>query len=401
MKRKKIAIIGTAGVPARYGGFETLAQQLVDHMNEEYDIHVYNSTKIYPKYERYKSWNGARIHYVPLNANGWQSIVYDIISIIHALFYADFLLILGVSGGIALPFVRLFSKKKIIVNIDGLEWRRNKWNKLIKKFLKFSEFLAVKYSHADIADNLGIKKYSALAYQTLSHLIEYGADHVEHDQLEKATLKKYPFLSMPYACAVARIEPENNIHITLEAFSMLKGKNLVFIGNWNNSEYGKNLREKYSKFEHMHLLDPIYDQKILDSIRSNCLVYIHGHSAGGTNPSLVEAMYLKLPVIAFDVSYNVTTTENQAMYFKNPDELTQLIRQTTIPKYAELSKKMKEIADSRYLWKIIVAKYSGIIKGFAYNYTKSASISMFGNAKTSWLVKQGLGHFKHSRMFFE
>jgi glycosyltransferase involved in cell wall biosynthesis len=117
---------------------------------------------------------------------------------------------------------------------------------------------------------------------------------------------------MPYACKVCRIEPENNVHVVLDAFSKLPRHTLVFIGNWNNSEYGRALREKYKDNTNMHLLDPIYDQRTLDVIRGNCFLYIHGHSAGGTNPSLVEAMYLGLPVIAFDVSYNRTTTDNSS-----------------------------------------------------------------------------------------
>ena len=116
---------------------------------------------------------------------------------------------------------------------------------------------------------------------------------------------------------VCRIEPENNVHVVLKAFAQLPEKTFVMVGNWNNSEYGKSMKADYGNYSNIHLLDPIYDQVKLDKLRSNCLVYIHGHSAGGTNPSLVEAMYLGRPVIAFDVSYNCVTTENKALYFKN------------------------------------------------------------------------------------
>ena len=121
---KKVAIIGTAGVPARYGGFETLVHQLVGQLNKEFKLYVYCSNTYYKKEERIKHWNGARLFYLPFNSNGAQSIVYDIISILHALFYADTLIVLGVSGGILIPLVKIFTRKKIIINIDGLEWRR-------------------------------------------------------------------------------------------------------------------------------------------------------------------------------------------------------------------------------------------------------------------------------------
>ena len=152
-----MAIIGCAGVPARYGGFETLAHHLVRELRRDYRITVYCSAPLYREEERRRRWRGARLLYLPFRANGVQSIVYDIVSILHALFYADRLLILGVSGCILLPFVRLFTRKKIIVNIDGLEWRRNKWSKPVRKFLRLSEYLAVKWAHADIADNRAIQ----------------------------------------------------------------------------------------------------------------------------------------------------------------------------------------------------------------------------------------------------
>ena len=128
--KRKLGIIGTVGVPARYGGFETLAHQLVENLNQEYDITVYNSTKHYSAKERVKEWNGAKIKYIPLSANGFQSIFYDILSIIHAVLFCDVLLILGVSGSLFLPLVKLFfPSRKIIINVDGLEWRRAKWSK--------------------------------------------------------------------------------------------------------------------------------------------------------------------------------------------------------------------------------------------------------------------------------
>ena len=109
---KKVAIIGTAGVPGKYGGFETLDHHLVHQLNQEFKLSVYCSSKFYKKEERVQEWNGARLFYLPLNANGAQSIPYDILSILHALFYADTLIILGVSGGIIIPLIKLLTNKQ-------------------------------------------------------------------------------------------------------------------------------------------------------------------------------------------------------------------------------------------------------------------------------------------------
>lgn len=225
------------------------------------------------------------------------------------------MLILGVAGAFMLPFIKLFTNKKIIISIDGIEWKRDKWSFFAKFYLWWAEKMAVKYSHFDISDNESIQDYTAMRYETLSKVIEYGADHTLQVKPNQTDYLKYTFLNGNYAVKVCRIEPENNIHVVLNAFSLNSNTNLVVIGNWENNEYGKSLKIKYSAYKNIFLYDPIYDQREIDLIRGNATFYVHGHSAGGTNPSLVEAMYLGLPVVSFNVSYNKTTTENKAFVF--------------------------------------------------------------------------------------
>jgi glycosyltransferase involved in cell wall biosynthesis len=388
------------GIPSRYGGFETLAHHLTDQLKDEFQFTVYCSKKAYQKNERPAYFNKAKLVYLPFDANGVQSIIYDIVSIIHALFFADTLLILGVSGGIVIPFVRLFTKKKIIVNIDGLEWRRNKWNKFAKWFLKLSERVVVKFSYADITDNEAIKRYTSINYKTLSHLIEYGGDHTVLNTSAEKYMKKYPFLEKPYAVKLARIEPENNIHLILEAFSKTN-QSLVVIGNWAKSEYGIQLKATYHKCKNITMQDPIYNQEELDTIRSNGFVYIHGHSAGGTNPSLVEAMCLNLPVISFDVSYNRATTENEAFYFKNTEGLVHLINRIGSDALIDNANKMKKIASRRYQWSVIANKYKNLIYTFDYTYTKQHINGEITSLNTQYLQKRGLAHLASPKHYYQ
>jgi len=392
---KRVAIIGTVGVPGRYGGFETLAHQLVNHLSKQFKLIVYCSAKAYKKEERVKEFNGARLFYVPLNANGVQSILYDFISIIHALFVADTLIILGVSGGILVPFVRLFTNKKIIVNIDGLEWRRAKWHSFAKGFLKFSERVAVRWSHADITDNAAIKRYTSKHYNTLSHLIEYGGDHVIRVNITDEDAKEYPFIRREYAFKVARIEPENNIHMVLTAFENVR-YTLVVVGNWANSEYGVQLKRKYKNHASILLLDPIYNQEKLDLLRANAHLYVHGHSAGGTNPSLVEAMNLSLPIIAFNCSYNRASTENKAIFFKTAQELSITVKGLQPETIFNLGEVMKEIAERRYTWKVISKKYSNLINSFDYQYKKQSIWSKVSKSEHKKLVHAGIAHLEHA-----
>ncbi|MEZ5042203.1 MAG: DUF1972 domain-containing protein [Saprospiraceae bacterium] len=360
-KKTKLAIIGTVGLPAKYGGFETLVEQLVIHLSDRFEITVYCSGKFYPKEERLRHWNGAKLKYIPLNANGFQSIPYDMASIVHAAFKADILLILGVSGCLLLPFVKFFTRKRCFVNIDGIEWKRDKWKSFIRTFLRYSEIQAVEIAEVVITDNEVIRQYLKATYDYDSYLIEYGGDQAFQVAIQAENKQQYPFLTKPYTFMVCRIEPENHIHILTEAMSQQSELPLVIVGNWNNSEYGKDIRAQYGHLPHFYLLDPIYDKEGLNLLRSNCYLYLHGHSAGGTNPSLVEAMNLELPILAYDVGYNRETTENEALYFKDARELLAIINEMTPDVAKQMAKKMKTIAIRRYTWEVIARKYGNMM----------------------------------------
>lgn len=401
MDKKRIAIIGTVGLPAKYGGFETLTDHLVTHLSSKYTFTVYCSKTKYTKEERVSSYKGARLQYIPLDANGIQSIPYDTLSIIHALFKNDVLLILGVAGAWILPFVKLFTNKKIIISIDGIEWKRDKWPLIAKLYLMWAEKLAIKYSHIDISDNESIQDYTALRYETLSRVIEYGADHTMRVRPEKTDLKKYRFLANDYAVKVCRIEPENNVHIVLEAFKKSPQHNLVIVGNWENSDYGKELKKTYSSEKNIYLYDPIYNQREIDLIRGNAFLYIHGHSAGGTNPSLVEAMFLALPIISFNVSYNRTTTENKAIYFSTLDELVKQLNTTSTETLDNLSQEMRIIALRRYTWNAIANRYDLLIKEVLLTAKKTSVYAETKELNHAFLDDYQLSHLKNNTLFHE
>lgn len=355
----RIGIIGTVGIPAKYGGFETLTEHLTQHFGHRLDLTVYCSSKAYA--DKLKTYNNATLKYIPLKANGLQSIPYDIISLFKAAQTNDTILILGVSGCVILPVFRLFYKKKsLIINIDGLEHRREKWNKMVRMFLKYSEKLAVKYADTIITDNKAIEQYVIDEYGRWSALITYAGDQVRNLVLEEETREKYQ-LHDKYALKVCRIEPENNIHLILEAYAEIQDS-LVIIGNWNNSKYGIQLKKHYSTYKNINLLDPIYDPNILNQIRSNCAVYLHGHSAGGTNPALVEAMNLGLPVFAFDCVYNRATTINEARYFKDKEDLKMLVKSVSPEECKLLGEKMLTIAKENYVWEKISTQYFNLLK---------------------------------------
>ncbi|HSJ67090.1 MAG TPA: DUF1972 domain-containing protein [Anditalea sp.] len=368
MTKKKIAIIGTVGVPANYGGFETLVENLLDLLPQFYEVTVFCESSGYS--DKKLQYKGAELIYVNMKANGIQSIAYDIISLLKSFRSNDYLLVLGVSGAIVLPIIKPLFKGKIITNIDGLEWKRDKWSFWAKKFLKWSEMLAVKFSDTVIADNIHIQNYVKEEYQKASFLIAYGGDHVA-SVLKTPYLDKYPFLQNRYLFTVCRIEPENNLKMLIKGY-LKSGCNIpyIIIGNWEASKFGKKLIKKYGNRDNLYLLPPIYDPNELNALRSNCFYYLHGHSAGGTNPSLVEAMYLGLPIISYDVEYNKASTFDKAIYFKEQNELTTLLddlfdvnEEEAWMKRSEYAKKMKDVADENYTWRYISNQYIKAIEG--------------------------------------
>lgn len=353
---KKVVIIGTVGVPASYGGFETLVENIIgENASEGIEYTIFCSSKSYEV--QLSEYKGAKLKYVSLKANGAQSTPYDILSMMKTTNKYDVALVLGVSGCIFLPIFRLWFRNKLIVNIDGLEHRRGKWGKFAKWFLRKSEAMAVRYADVVVADNKGIQDYVTEVYHRDSALIAYGGDHVERkvaDEVQNKVLTEYGVEKGMYAISVCRIEPENNCHVILEAFSKTN-KKLIYIGNWERSEYGKALKEKYSKFPNINIHTPEYDLDTLYVLRSHAAMYIHGHSAGGTNPSLVEAMFFGKPIFVFDVIYNRATTDEQAYYFKDSDSLLQQINQEGLNGEA-----MRTVAQKQYTWRKIASQYEAL-----------------------------------------
>ena len=356
-EKKSFAIIGTAGIPAKYGGFETLAENIVEHTEQYYEdiaINVYCSGK---KADYSVKYNANLIH-INISANGVSSIIYDCLSIIHAIIQKNnALLILGVSGAACLPLIRIFTKAKIITNIDGIEWRREKWGKPQKIVLRILEKIAVRFSDVVISDNVEIQKYVFEQYARESTFIPYGGEHATRvSELEPT----FPIPEL-YALKIARIEPENNIDLILSSFSLMPHHNLIIIGNWQSSHYGRFMFKKYSEFKNITMLDPIYDARILKFLRKRAKCYVHGHSAGGTNPTLVEAMHFGVPIAAYDCKYNRATTDNCAEFFSSTDSLIKSI-ETLLNSTADTSKyDLRQYAEQKLNWHYVVDKYLNIM----------------------------------------
>jgi glycosyltransferase involved in cell wall biosynthesis len=215
-----------------------------------------------------------------------------------------------------------------------------------------SEAIAVRYGQTIIADNQGIADYVAETYGVTPEVIAYGGDHVVTEGIENNEWK-----DQTYAFGLCRIEPENNVHMVIEA-CVQADYPLVFVGNWDANEYGRSLRERYRGAPHVTLLDPIYDQEKLAPLRANCSLYIHGHSAGGTNPSLVEMMMFGRPILAFDCVFNRATLDGLGGYFDSVENLTALLVQGEANNSGG---DIKRLALERYCWSRIRGAYGRVL----------------------------------------
>lgn len=354
-----IAIVGCQGIPAHYGGYETLVEYLAEFKPPDLNVTVFCSRKIYSNNQP-KTYKSVNLEYINLPSNGLMSSFYDMWSILKSIHRFDKILILGSSGGFILPFLARY-REKFVLNIGGIEWKRSKYNLILQQIVRILMRVSVHNSGYLIADNEGIKEYIFKEYSRLdSRVIAYGGDQACRMPITDRILQQYPFLSNKYAIAIARIQSDNNIEMLLEAFKF-EDIPLVYIGNWNVSNYAIKIREKYSKFSNLILLDAIYDLDILNTLRSNCYLYLHAHSAGGTNPSLVEAMHLRVPILCFDNIFNRNVTENKTKYFTSATDLSKIVKVLSQEELSAISNELYNLAVNKYTWKSISESYYDFI----------------------------------------
>lgn len=341
----RIAIVGSKGLPAAYGGFETLAEYLaISLFSKGHQVTVYCSGKGPKKYK------GVELKYLPLRANGVQGIAYDFFSLIHANKRADVILMLGSPAGFLLRFIPSL-RDKLVFNYGGLDFNRAKWNRFIQSIIKLGKDQAVRRSWKIVADNQKIFDFITLENnieKSKLSLIPYGGDYA------LKTIKD-PGIPLPkkYFLTIARIQEDNNIEIILES-GIKSEANLVVVGNWNVSTWSKKVYRKYQKHENLTLLNPIYDVSHLAFLRSNCIGYIHGHSAGGSNPTLIEMMFFRKPLFCFNNGFNNYTTNGCATYW---NDINQLVAILSSSESWSVDPLLYEYAATHYMWNNIVEKY--------------------------------------------
>lgn len=364
----KIAILGTKGVPNNYGGFEQFAEYVSVRLAKlGHSVTVYN-----PHFHPYRQEHFGDVKiirkYSPekLVGGGIANIIYDHLCLTDAL-EKDFDIIYEAGyHSVALSYKLLNIKRTkrpvILTNMDGLEWQRSKWNKATQRLIESFEKIAVQKSPYLIADNTGIQEYLKKKYNAESFYLPYGADVIEH--FDPAQLKQYDLLPHQYFILIARLEPENNVETIISACQSLSNEiPLLVIGN-HNTPYGNYLKNKFRNPK-IRFLNGIYNKSLLDSLRHFSLAYFHGHSVGGTNPSLLEAMASQSFIIAHKNPFNESILNNCALYFTDTHELLNLLNEVStlhskysIPFKNENFKKIKEL----YNWDVVTAQHEALFQ---------------------------------------
>ncbi|MDH7463257.1 DUF1972 domain-containing protein [Chitinophagaceae bacterium 26-R-25] len=319
----RIGIIGTRGIPNRHGGFEQFVESIAPVLVERgHEVFVYNSS-LHPYQE--KEWKGVKIIHQKDREDKLGSagqFIYDFNCIVDSRKRNyDVILQLGYTSSSIWSF--LFPKKPVLItNMDGLEWKRSKYSPLVRTFLKSAEKWAALHSDYLIADSKGIQTYLWEKYKKQSEFIAYGATTIETPN--EAVLTEYNVGRYNYNLLIARMEPENNIEVIIKGHIKAAHKvPLLIVGGLNN-QFGKQLKQKYSS-PSVIFLGAIYNLDTLNSMRFYSNLYFHGHSVGGTNPSLLEAMSSNALIVANDNIFNRSVLEEDAFYFANENDVATIL----------------------------------------------------------------------------
>lgn len=364
-----IAIIGSRGIPNNYGGFEGFTEKLsVDLVEKDYDVMV--SSENSKDQDNPKEYKGVNIFYFPLKPpkSGALRIIYEVIydgySILWASKNSNYIYMLGYGAAVFFFIPHLFGKK-LLVNPGGLEWKRNKFNPLNKFLLKVNERLMAIWADEIIADSKAIKKYIDAKYDTDCHFIPYGVCERSHSPWDPMKLphELREISRNNYWLLVARLEPENNIHLILEAYQRSgSSKPLVIVGDFSSPDYEELIEEIMNNKPENKLVfftGGIYNQDLLNMLRENCYAHLHGHSVGGTNPSLLEAMIMKNIIIAHDNPFNREVCGDSAIYFQDAQELTKKLDMMDSGRddLVKLKNKVYKRVKNYYSWPEIVQDY--------------------------------------------
>lgn len=359
-----IALLGTRGVPARYGGFETCVEEVGRRLAERgHRVVVY--CRDLDGSERADSYLGMElVHHGALKKRTLETLSHSSLAAWHlARHRTDAAVVFNAANAPVLPLLRA-ARIPVATHVDGLEWKRDKWGPMGQRYYKTAERLSVWWSDALIADAAGIADYYREKFRKETDLIAYGAPRI--DDGGGSRLGELGLTARGYHLVVARFEPENHVDMIVDGYVRSRAtRPLVVVGS---APYA----DEYTARVHglgdrrVQFLGGVWDQELLDQLYANSLNYLHGHSVGGTNPSLLRAIGAGAPTTAFDVVFNREVLADAGLYFSDPSSVARAIErvESDLDATAQRGHLSRERAAS-YDWDDVADRYEALCRRLA------------------------------------
>lgn len=378
---KHVFIIGSRGLPAKYGGFETFVEKLVEKQVSsqiQYHVACLSDTEAFHHFD-YKGADCFTIK--PAQLGPARVIAYDMMAIRYSLSLVKkkqitqpiFYILGNTIGAFIAPFARQIHSVggRLFVNPDGLEWKRAKWSKPVRMYLKYSEKIMTKHADLIVSDNQGIEQYIQNSYPwAKTTFIAYGTDtslsaFTGQEKQVRDFFQKWQIQEANYYLIVGRFVPENNYEQIIREFMNSKTKrDLVIVCNHEGNPYFKELQKKiaFNQDKRIKFVGTVYEQDLLKYIRNQAFAYLHGHSVGGTNPGLLEALAQTNLSLVIDVTFNRQVAQDTVLYWdKKSNCLTKLIDQVdTQTNDDSLGQEAKKNIKEHYTWEKIVSEYEDL-----------------------------------------
>jgi len=385
----RIAMIGTRGVPARYGGFETAVEEVGRRLAARgHEVTVYCRAFPGPGRARPEEYAGMRLVHLPaIRVRALETLSHTAVSVLHVLRRGDVdaVLVFNAANSVFLPLLRL-RRLPTATHVDGLEWRRGKWGRGGRAYYRLAESLAVRWSDRLIADAKGIADYYRDEFGATSDEIAYGAPllgDVGDDKLAAVGVH-----AGRYHLVVARIEPENHVDLIIMGYLRSRATlPLVIVGSAPyRSAHSEHVRRFAAGHPALRLLGGVWDQRQLDQLYANAATYIHGHSVGGTNPSLLRAMGAATATLAYDVSFNRDVLGPAGRFFADAESLArELERAEADPDtVTALGNELARRAATVYTWEEVTDGYERLCRELMKGHSQRGRVPGRRRPSSGW-----------------
>jgi glycosyltransferase involved in cell wall biosynthesis len=359
----RIAMVGTRGVPARYGGFETCVEEVGRRLADRGHLVTVYCRRVEGQVAS-DNYEGMQLVHLPaLKRRSLETLSHTALSVSHLLRHrTDAVVMFNAANSPFLPLLRA-ARIPVATHVDGLEWMRAKWGPIGQRYYRAAESLSVKWSDALIADASGIQQYYTDEFAVDTELISYGVPLVAHG------FDRLPELSIQpdgYHLVVARFEPENHVYEIVDGYVRSNAKlPLVVVGS---APYANDYTDSIRRLgdSRVRFLGGVWDQNLLDQLYGNARSYLHGHSVGGTNPSLLRAIGAGAPTTAFDVIFNREVLGDAGTYFSTPEDVQVAIQDVeTNPAVAQARGDLGRTRAAKYSWDEVATAYEGLCQRLA------------------------------------